>query len=128
MIKGMALIKRGPPILWLGLLLSAFSTHSNALDPMAPPGYSASGNRSNEDAGRTTRFQRNEIQQPSYVVQQVFVKGEHRRAVINDQVVAEGDRVGSARVISIATTAVVIREQGKQTVLPVQDDYPKVRQ
>ena len=109
------------------------TSEAYGLDPMAPPGFSHNAEHRSSlvdksSSGLKDTSIHDASSQPEYRVQQIVIRGELRRAVINEQVVKEGDRIGGAKVISIANSAVVIREQGKQTILVVQDDYPSVRQ
>ena len=43
-----------------------------------------------------------------FAVSAIKISGEHRRAIVNDRLVAEGDAIGEARVVEILPTAVVV--------------------
>lgn len=94
-----------------------------AIDPMAPPGYrakTASEPRTQQD------LQPIEQTQQGLSVQQIVIKKHHRSAVINNTLVAEGDTIGDAKVISIAAESVIVSVAGQRKEISVRDDYPKV--
>lgn len=54
---------------------------------------------------------------PRWVLTSMLVSPERRTAVINDQVVGIGDRVGGARVMDIQADAVRLRAEGREVTL-----------
>jgi len=111
----------------LCLCLVCLNAQSNAIDPMAPPGYDrrlSIGNAGKQNDKPKTRKSGGVR---GYVVQQVLIRGESKTATINHRLVQEGDTVGKAKVISIAKKRVVIAIGGKKKVLRVQERYPAVK-
>ena len=99
--------------------------NAQAIDPMAPPGFREETRdlkKSPMDASEVRKKKRS-----GYVVQQITIRGKHRSAVINDQLVQEGDQLGKASVAKISKSNVVLKISGNRKVLEVQPDYPNVK-
>lgn len=76
-------------------------------DPTRPPSAKASSSYV-----ASTKSNR-----PRWVLTSTLVSAERRTAVINDKVVAPGDRVNGATVVSIQPSAVQLRANGQQVTL-----------
>lgn len=95
-----------------------------AIDPMAPPGYRA---KITAEPRTKPNLQPEEQSKQGLSVQQIVIKKHHRSAVINNTLVAEGDTIGDAKIISIATESVIVSVAGQRKEISVRDDYPKVK-
>jgi MSHA biogenesis protein MshK len=56
-------------------------------------------------------------QGPRWVLNSTLISSDRRTAVINDRVVAVGDRVNGATVVSIQPSAVRLRDKGREVTL-----------
>ncbi len=75
-------------------------------DPMRPPGF---GVASTKKAYQSTNF----------VLSQILISEQRKRAIINEKLVSEGDRVAGAKVLRIDPDKVILRVDGKQRVLAI---------
>ncbi len=102
----------------IGIVIGLFSVSVwSFADPMAPPGYSASpiGDAKVEPTP------------PVYVLNQIMVGEKRQTAVINGEVVVEGETLLSARIVKILTDRVEISINGKREILTIAPEYPDIR-
>jgi len=94
---------------WLSLGLLAMSVGAlfpaQAGDPTRPPQFSPTPAQAEAPKAR------------SLTLQQILVSGDKRSAVINDQLVREGDRVNGAQVVRITPDKVVVKIRQKLKTL-----------
>lgn len=57
------------------------------------------------------------VKRPGWVLTSTLVSAGRRTAVINDRVVARGDRINGARVTSIQPSAVRLKKNGREIIL-----------
>lgn len=117
-------VKRSMVLLAIGLM---YMPNGYGIDPMAPPGYgnaleALNADEANMPLERTTRKRHSE-----YELQQIVIKPNHKSAVINDELVNEGDQLGKAKVISISAEGVEINVNGKRKRLTLENDYPTIK-
>lgn len=91
-------------------LLLAVSVSAELRDPTQPPVVHQSAVR------------RLEIREPtSYKVTAIKISGDEKKALINGQLLAEGENIGEARVLEIGPDAVIVEylsEQRRLSLLP----------
>ncbi|MFT6835020.1 MAG: hypothetical protein ACJA0H_001054 [Francisellaceae bacterium] len=89
-------------------------------DPMAPPGYQYNTVKENAKV-------KNVKAPPTYTLRQIVIGKEHKSAVINGYVVAEGEYIKRALVKSISENKVILEVKNKQRTLYLKPNTVKVR-
>jgi MSHA biogenesis protein MshK len=87
-------------------LFTVVSVEAAMQDPTRPPSVKAS-------SYVASKKQRG----PRWVLTSTLISADRRTAVINDKVVARGDRINGARVVSIQPSAVRLRVSGRDITL-----------
>lgn len=106
---------------WLFILLIVCCCAiAETYDPMMPAGY-----RVKEIKHTVTKLKA--TPPASYVLRQILLSERGNRAVINGYVVKEGSTIAKARVSKIESNKVVLIHSGKQVVLTLNHQIPKVR-
>lgn len=88
----------------VAVLLGWGSAYAELADPMRPP----QGSSTKPPVAKRT---------PTYWLSSTVVANDRRVAVINGRRVGVGDRIGSARVIEILPTEVILQRQGNRIAL-----------
>lgn len=97
------------------LLLALLLVHSAAADPTRPPAWLG---KSIQVAPQTSA--------KSYQLQQILISEQRRLAIINGELVSEGQNFENARVVKISFDKVVLRVSGKKKTLTLSPETKEV--
>lgn len=95
------------------LSLNLFAQEAGARDPTKPPAYT-------EDIQKDTQKEA-EQSNGGYELKAILIGQGRRLALINEQYVRLGDRIGDARVIAIEQNAVTLSEAGRRVTIYLFD-------
>lgn len=109
------------------LLMWLMSPLTWGFDPTAPPGYEAGTVDSAMGKQSVYLVSPKKTVAPEWILRQIVYRVDGKSAVINGWVVQEGDTVKGAIIKRIEPEKVVLSAKGKDVVLSIAPDRPKVR-
>ncbi|MCP4187536.1 MAG: hypothetical protein GY763_08035 [Gammaproteobacteria bacterium] len=121
-------------LLYLGLTLILFSevvASETVIDPMKPPAYAMNkfrlaklknSNKAENAVSKKTTSTTKPLQLTS-----VLIAKDRKVAIINQQMMVVGERIGKAKLVKISKNSVQLQKNGKRIILKLENELTVIR-
>jgi len=109
------------------VMLSA--TAADFFDPMRPPAYALSKYRAEQykDKKPDIKSKTGQKQKPAWVLSSILYSKQRQHAIINNQLVRQGDVIKGAKLIRLKPDSVRLRAQGKTIDLSLRQKIKSLK-